>query len=152
MNKTQVLINQLKTTFNGRAWHGPSLINILENVDYKQAQARPLFERRKRSIWQHRRGHWINVPIMTLVTHEYPEVSFEENWPPMGNTEENWQESKQKLLNAVNTFIIALSKMSNEKYDEIIKGKDYDYMSMLFGALNHNLYHMGQISIMKKKV
>jgi len=152
MNKTQVLINQLKTTFNGRAWHGPSLINILEDVDYKQAQARPLFERH--TIWEivDHMTAWINVPIMTLVTHEYPEVSFEENWPSMGNTEGDWQESKQKLQNAVNTFIIALSKMSNEKYDEIIKGKDYDYMSMLFGTLNHNLYHMGQISIMKKKV
>lgn len=89
---------------------------------------------------------------MTLLTGEYPELSSEENWPAMGDTEEDWQGSIQKKDEAVNAFITALSSLSDEKYDELIKGKGYDYQTLLYGALNHTLYHMGQLSILKMNV
>ena len=151
MNKTEALIDQLKNTYKGRAWHGPSLMEILEDVDYKHAQRRPLFERH--TIWEivDHMTAWITVPIMTLLSGVYPEVPPEKDWPPMGESEEEWQESKQKLGEAVNVLTTAISKMSDKKYDEIIIGKDYDYNTMLYGVLNHNLYHMGQLSILKKK-
>jgi len=152
MTKSQVLIDQIKSTYSDKAWHGPSLMIILEDVDYIQALTRPLNPRH--TIWEivDHMTAWINVPIMTMLTGEYPQVSFEENWPKMGDSEEDWQTSIQKFGEAITAFITAVSELLDKKYDEVIKGKEYDYQTLLYGALNHNLYHMGQISILKRKV
>ena len=151
MNKTEALIDQLKTTYNRRSWHGPSLMEILKDVDHVHAQRRPLYGRH--TIWEivDHMTAWNTVPIMTLLSGVYPEMPPEKDWPPMGDTEEEWQESIQKLGESVNVLTTAISKMSDKKYDEVINGKDYDYNIMLYGVLNHNLYHMGQLSILKKK-
>ena len=126
-------------------------MGILEDVDYIQALTRPLGHRH--TIWEivDHMTAWINVPIMTLLTGEYPHISFEDNWPKMGETKEEWQTSIRKHGEAVTAFITAVSELPDEKYDEVIKGKEYDYQTLLYGALNHNLYHMGQISILKRK-
>jgi len=125
---------------------------ILEDVDYIQAITRPLSHRH--TIWEilDHMTAWINAPILTLLTGEYPHVSFEENWSKMGETEEDWQISIRKHGEAITAFITAVSELPDEKYDEVIKGKEYDYQTLLYGALNHNLYHMGQISILKRKM
>jgi uncharacterized damage-inducible protein DinB len=152
MIESQLLTNQIKTTYKGDSWHGPNLMKTLESIDYKQAQKKPLEERH--SIWElvDHMAVWINTPIQVLQSGEYPEVPEDVNWKPMGDSEEEWQNSINNLEKAVNSLIDALRDVPDEKFDETINGQEHNYRSMLYGVLHHNLYHMGQISILKKKL
>ena len=42
MSETARLADQIRRAFEGEAWHGDSVLEILKNVDAKQAAARPI--------------------------------------------------------------------------------------------------------------
>jgi hypothetical protein len=48
-------------------------------------------------------------------------------------------------------LITELEKREDDEFlEEIVPGREYDYYTMLHGILQHDLYHAGQISILKK--
>jgi hypothetical protein len=77
---------------------------------------------------------------------------MEVNWPSMGGSKEQWSQSLRRLEAAVNMVLDELAGWSNEDLERTVPGKDYSFKQMLHGAVHHNLYHAGQISILKKKV
>ena len=52
---------------------------------------------------------------------------------------------------AVNMVLDELAGWSDEDLESTVPGKDCKFRQMLHGAVHHNLYHAGQISLLKKK-
>ena len=152
MNEVKFLRDQIETTFKGDSWHGPSLMKTLDGVDLEQATARPLVERH--TIWElvDHTTFWLEAILAALKDKAMPDPAKEENWPQMGSTEEQWSQSIMRLEAAVNMVLDELVGWSNEDMERTVPGKDYSFKQMLHGAVHHNLYHAGQISILKKKV
>ena len=50
MSQVDMVVNELKRSFEGEAWHGPALMEILDGIDAKTAAARPL--PKAHSIWE----------------------------------------------------------------------------------------------------
>ncbi|HZP17650.1 MAG TPA: hypothetical protein VFB00_06785 [Terriglobales bacterium] len=42
MSQIEIVVDELKRCFDGEAWHGPALMEILDGVDAKSAAARPI--------------------------------------------------------------------------------------------------------------
>jgi len=150
MNEVKFLRDQIETTFKGDSWHGPSLMKTLEGVDLEQATARPLGERH--TIWElvDHTTFWLEAILDALKDKAMPEPAMEENWPRMGSTEEQWSQSIMRLEAAVNMLLDELAGWSNEDVERTVPGKDYSFKQILHGAVHHNLYHAGQIAILKK--
>ena len=52
--------------------------------------------------------------------------------------------SQEELINE-------LDKRDDDEFlEDIVPGRDYTYYDMLHGIINHDLYHTGQIMILKK--
>jgi uncharacterized damage-inducible protein DinB len=151
MMEVKFLRDQIETTFKGDSWHGPSLMKTLEGVDLKQASARPLGERH--TIWElvDHTTFWLEAILDALKDKAMPDPPMEVNWPRMGSTEEHWSQSLRRLEAAVNMVLDKLAGWSNEDLDRMVPGKDYTFKQMLHGAVHHNLYHAGQIAILKRK-
>ena len=50
-------------------------------------------------------------------------------------------------------LITELEKREDDEFlEEIVPGREYDFYTMLHGILQHDLYHSGQISILKKSL
>jgi hypothetical protein len=45
----------------------------------------------------------------------------------------------------------AVSSFSESRLDETVPGASYSFYNMLHGLVQHDLYHAGQIAIMKRK-
>ena len=45
MDEVKVLYDQIESTFRGKSWHGPNMIQVLEGVSVDKAKLRPLSER-----------------------------------------------------------------------------------------------------------
>lgn len=152
MNEVKFLRDQLLTTFKGDSWHGPSLMKTLEGVDLKQAMARPLGERH--TVWElvDHTTFWLEAVLDALKDKAMPDPSMELNWPRMGSTEEHWSQSLRRLEAAVNMVLDELAGWTNEDLGRTVPGRDYTFKQMLHGAVHHNLYHAGQIAILKRKV
>jgi len=152
MNEVKFLRDQIDTTFKGDSWHGPSLMKTLWGVDLEQATARPLGERH--TIWElvDHTTFWLEAILDALKDKAMPDPPMEVNWPRMGSTEEHWSHSTRRLEAAVNMVLDELAGWTNEDLGRTVPGRDYTFKQMLHGAVHHNLYHAGQIAILKRKV
>jgi hypothetical protein len=49
MSQIDLIVDQLERAFDGEAWHGPALMEILDGIDARTAAARPIPS--AHSIW-----------------------------------------------------------------------------------------------------
>ena len=152
MTEIERILDQLKRAYEGGAWHGPAVKEVLEGVTAAQAHARPLANGhtiyelvRHIAVWEdvgRRRlqGDPANIPI-----------SSPADWPPADDTgEAAWEQAKAALDRGHQQLVKAISEVDEARLDEpILEGKSTVYVT-LHGVIQHNLYHAGQIAILKK--
>lgn len=151
MDEVKFLRDQIKTTFKGDSWHGPNLVNTLAGIDHTRAMRRPLGERH--TIWEltDHISFWMEMVWKSVRDHAPLNPEKRSDWPAMGATEKDWRQSVKRLEAAVNMALDALLDWSNEDLWEMVPGENYTFKQMLHGMLHHNLYHAGQINLLKAK-
>jgi uncharacterized damage-inducible protein DinB len=144
------ITDQLTRAFEGNAWHGPALFEILEDVDASTAAKRPI--QNAHTIWEltlHVAG-WDGVVLRRLRGNEAT-LEGEENFPVISDTSESaWQKAVQVLRRNHEELLNELSTMRDSRLSERVPGKEYDIYFMLHGAVQHALYHAGQMAVLKK--
>ena len=152
MSEIERILNQLKRAYEGSAWHGPSVKEVLNGVTAEQAQARPI-----------RNGHTIYELVRHIAVWEdvgrrrlqgdpaEVRISSPEDWPPAEDTSEAaWQQAKTALDRCHQALVEAIQHVDDARLDEpILEGKSSVYVT-LHGVIQHDLYHAGQIAILKK--
>ena len=151
MDEVKFLRDQIETTFKGDSWHGPNLVRTLDGIDYKQAMMRPLGERH--TIWEltDHTSFWMEEVWKCVRDRAPMKPDMENNWPKMGSTEEDWERSVKRLEAAVNMVLDALLDWKDEDLYKPVPGETYSFKQMLHGVVHHNLYHAGQINLLRKK-
>ena len=152
MQEVKFLRDQIETTFKGDSWHGPNLVNTLKDIDYKQAMKRPVEGRH--TIWEltDHTSFWMEEVWKCVKDHAAMSPDMDQNWPEMGATEEEWQQAVNRLMAAVNLVLDSLAQWEDEELYEKVPDEDYTFKQMLHGMVHHNLYHVGQINLLKEKV
>jgi|SRR5262245_17506279 len=141
---------QLTRAFDGEAWHGPAVLELLSDVDAKTAAARPISG--AHTIWEltmHIQG-WEEV-IRRRLGGEALTLSEDEDFPKTKDTSEAaWQAAVEGLRREHKALLDVVSKIGDERLSEKVPGKNYNVYFMLHGAVQHALYHAGQIAVLKK--
>lgn len=144
--------SQLKRAFEGGAWHGSSLRELLADVSAGQAASRPLDG--AHSIWEIvlHIAAWQGFVTRALEGEPMPSnPSEEENWPPVEDAgEAAWRDAAQSLGEGNKRLRDAVRKLVEEDLDKVVAGREYSVYFMLHGVLQHSLYHAGQIALLKK--
>jgi len=80
-----------------------------------------------------------------------PQLTEAEDWPDVSQTnDEAWQDAKDALLKTHQELVQAVSRLDESRLDTpIIEGMSSVYIT-LQGVVQHDLYHGGQIAILKK--
>jgi uncharacterized damage-inducible protein DinB len=152
MTEIERILDQLKRAYEGNAWHGPSIRETLAGVTATQAHARPLPN--AHSIWELMQhiAVWEDVGRRRLEGDPAEvAISSPEDWPPPGDTsEEAWEQAKAALDRGHQALVAAIARVPESRLDEpILEGKSSVYVT-LHGVIQHDLYHAGQIAILKK--
>ena len=150
MKETERIREQLKRAFEGGAWHGPGVLEILENVSATQAASHPIVG--AHSIWElvlHIKA-WEDACRRRL-SGDRAELTDEEDWPAFAETsDEAWKKTLTALREGHQKFSDAIASVDDTRLDEpILEGMNSVYAT-LHGAVQHDLYHAGQIAILKK--
>ena len=75
----------------------------------------------------------------------------EADWPELGDTSEAaWRTAVNALTATQRAVRDAVSKLPEARLHENIPGKSHSYGYELLGLLHHDIYHAGQISLLKK--
>lgn len=152
MTELKRIADQLKRAFEGEAWHGPALMEILEGITAPQAAARP--SPAVHNIWEIvlHIGAWERAGVRRL-QGERAELPAEENWPVLTDTsEEAWEQTRKALERGNEELRSAISHVDESRlHQPIVEGMSSVYVT-LHGIVQHDLYHAGQIALVKKMV
>jgi uncharacterized damage-inducible protein DinB len=146
------IADQLRRAFNGRAWHGPALLELLKDVDAATAAAKPLPD--VHSIWELvlHIAVWDAVALRRL-SGEKCQPTGDANFPPVKNpTAAAWRKAVAETKRTHDIFVKTVAALPDSRLRERVPGKRYDFYHMLHGLAQHELYHAGQIAILKKQV
>ncbi|HEV8588421.1 MAG TPA: DinB family protein [Pyrinomonadaceae bacterium] len=152
MTEIERILDQLKRAYEGGAWHGPSVREVLEGVTAQQAHARRLpnghtiYELvRHIAVWEDAGRRRLEGDPANIA------ISSPEDWPPPNDTSEAaWEQAKAALDRRHQALVEAITRVSESRLDEpIVAGKSSVYVT-LHGVIQHDLYHAGQMAILKK--
>ena len=146
--------DQFRRAFDGEAWHGPSVLALLEGVTAAQAAAHPIPD--AHSIWELTLhiAAWERACLRRL-QGDPARLSDEEDWRPINDTTETaWENTKQYLIDTHRELLDAIAGLDETRLNEpIITDASTPYSSVyvtLHGGVQHDLYHAGQIAMLKK--
>jgi len=151
MSLIDQIVHELKCAFDGEPWHGPALMELLDDVDAKTAAARPVAA--AHSIWElvvHLAG-WERVITRRLFGETITLTDAENFGHATGAGEAAWRDAIENLRSTHAELIKAVSTLSEEKLNTPVPGKPYDVSFMLHGASQHLAYHGGQIALLKRE-
>jgi len=140
----------LQRAFDGSAWHGPSLLELLEDVDAATAAAKPL--PKVHSIWELvlHIAVWDDAALRRLSGKKWQPTGLA-NFPPVpAPTEVAWKKAVAATKRTHDTLVQTVAALSDTRLTDRVPGKRYDFYHMLHGIAQHELYHAGQIAILKK--
>lgn len=152
MTEIERILDQLKRAYEGGAWHGPSVREVLNGVTARQAQARPL--QNAHSIWElvHHIAVWENVGRRRLEGDRAEiDISSLEDWPPADDmSDAAWEQAKAALDRGHEALRKTIAGLDESRLDQpILEGLSTVYVT-LHGVIQHDLYHAGQIAMLKK--
>ncbi len=157
MKEAERLIDLFERTHGGDAWHGPSVRAALEGVDAAAAAAHPVAG--AHSIWEivlHVTG-WRGEVVRRLDGHEASEPSAGD-WPaPPTPTDANWQAALEALEASHRAVVAAIRAHASKDLDQPVRdrrdpalGTGVSFGVTLHGLVHHDVYHAGQIALLKK--
>lgn len=146
----QYIIRNLKECFNGKPWYGVSLMEKLEKVPWSIVNEQIYGSKSIAVLVQ----HIINWRIFLLKKLEGDEsydlvIDSLEDWTPV--IIKNEAEWKALLLNLQRTQTDLLEKLITENdhlLEKKVPGKKYTYGPILTSISQHDIYHLGQISML----
>jgi uncharacterized damage-inducible protein DinB len=151
MTEAGRIADQLRHAFAGAAWHGPALLELLADVDASTAASHPFPD--THSIWELvlHIAAWDEAVNRRLVGGKAVQLKDAENFPPVKDkSRAEWKKAVAHLKRAHATLIKTVATLPDHRLHERVPGKRYDNYFMLHGVTQHELYHAGQIAILKK--
>jgi uncharacterized damage-inducible protein DinB len=157
MNEIFRIVDQLEREHAGDPWHGSPLSAILDGVTAEEAAARPLPG--AHTIWElvlHMTG-WKSEVRRRLsgAPAGDPEAG---DWPAVGEaTPERWAQARENLELAHRLLVSAVKEFpeadlyvpANDTRNREL-GIGVTYYELLHGIVQHDVYHAGQIAILKR--
>jgi hypothetical protein len=154
------LLALVDEAFDRKAWHGTTLFGSLRGVSAATAAWRP--GPLRHNIWEIavHAAYW-KYAVRRLLTGE-KRGSFAlkgSNWfekpgdrtaPALGSVDREWANDVKALSEEHRRLREAIERFPEAALSKRLKGKAYDAAFTIRGIACHDLYHAGQIQLLKK--
>lgn len=154
MSDVHRLSNFISRTVSGPMWHGPSLSELLADVNSLDAARHPI--PKAHSIWEItlHLAAWAEIAHARLLgLKQIPDPTPEQDWPVMHvESQKEWQETKTRLFTAYRELAEAAADLPLDRLQRIIPGRDHSAQEMLHGVIEHGAYHGGQLAVLKRSL
>jgi len=153
MSEIALLTRLLDESYKRSAWQGPNLKGALRGVKAGQAAWRPAEGRH--NIWELvvHAAYWKYAVWRMLVGEKrgaFPEKGS--NWfaRPASPTERAWREDLARLDEIHRRLRAAVAGLSRASLSTKPRGSKRRTDTLVYGVASHDVYHTGQIQILKR--
>jgi uncharacterized damage-inducible protein DinB len=147
---TSRIADQIRRAAAGDAWHGPPLAEVLTGLSAAEAAAHPIPG--AHSIWE-LVGHlttWTRI-VGRRLDGQADSPADAENFPVVTDASAGaWAAACKVTLDAHEALAAAVERRGDASLEETVPGQSYSVYVMLQGAVQHTLYHAGQIAILRR--
>ena len=153
MSEPARLADQIRRAFDGDAWHGDSLLELLDGVNASMAAAHPI--KNAHSIWKLvlHIAAWDDV-VLRRSSGAALELEDEQNFPPIKDASDAaWRKTIAHAKRIHTQLVKAVAAFPDSRLQEQVPGKTEDHHTFFYmfsGIVQHELYHAGQIALLKK--
>jgi uncharacterized damage-inducible protein DinB len=151
MSEIERVQDQLRRAYEGEAWHGPALRELLAGVTAEQAAERAIAG--AHTIWEivFHTAVWESVVRRRLEGEVLVTLPPEQDWPAVRDTgPAAWKKALEELERGHQQLRQEIARLTENRLSEIVPGKGYTVYFMLHGVVQHDLYHAGQIALLKR--
>jgi len=145
------LDEQLRAAVEGPTWAGQAVLEVLEGVTAEQAARHPVPG--AHSIWELvlHVGSDYALLLRRLAGDARP-LAPEEGWPACPPaTPDNWRVALDTLLRSNRRLREAVRAFPPERLDApLVADVPFSAHAQFIGVTQHNLYHAGQIAVLKR--
>jgi uncharacterized damage-inducible protein DinB len=143
------LLSLLHHTFEKNAWHGPSVKEVLRDINADQAFKRLEHTHSIIELVAHMTA-WRVFVIKKLQGEIDYKVGDEQNFP----TSNDWTTVLNDLFISQDELLEQLKNFPGPRLSEVVPHGSYRYtfFTLLHGIIHHDLYHIGQIALIKKSL
>jgi uncharacterized damage-inducible protein DinB len=153
MHETGRIIDLMERTYDGEAWHGPSLREVLKDVTATQAARKPAGG--GHSIWElvEHIAQWEGVTLRRLKGEPVEfDLNTEGDWPPVTDFSETaWEQALARLDKNHRALREGIIEAGDAKLMEKAPNRNFTHYVALHGVIHHEVYHSGQIAILKRQ-
>ena len=152
MSEVYRILDQYDRAMNGDAWHGDPVWKILEDLTpeeaamYARANAHNIWELvAHMTFWE--------TEVYRRLKHLPARSPAKLNFPATPEvTAENWNKTLRDFRQSNDDFRSAVAELDDAKLDHALPGRDKSEYVEVHGVIQHNLYHAGQIALLRKVV
>lgn len=145
----------LRGLYEGEAWHGRPLLEILEDITAAEACYRPAAGLHNIAELVAHLTNWRVFALEKLTGSVSYDIILdsEEDWPEINSlTTAQWRERLDNLQESQQELLDTLGRLpSSHKLGETVPGRRYNFYTLLHGLLHHDVYHSGQIMQLRKQ-
>ena len=152
--KREVLLiaGQIKDAYEGEPWFGRSIKEILNELDVDIVFEKPNDQHSIVQLLWHM-INWKEFVISRLANDNEKGVQyFEHNdWRALDHSDKTlWPKGLQQFAKLHNELVEMIEQQNDVLLSEQVSGRNYDFRKLLYGIIQHEIYHLGQIAYIKK--
>ncbi|MFO0977411.1 MAG: DinB family protein [Planctomycetaceae bacterium] len=150
-----LLIRILNEAFDRKSWHGTNLRGSIRGLDVQQASWRPQPERH--NIWEHvlHCAYWKYTVRRRLTGEKRGSFALKgSNWferpTATDRSESSWKDAVDLLTENHRQLLASIQELSSDQLNKPAAGGDTSILTLVTGIAAHDIYHAGQIQLLKK--
>jgi uncharacterized damage-inducible protein DinB len=153
MTESFRIADQIRRAFEGDAWHGDSVLELVDGVNARTASAKPI--QGAHSIWELflHIAAWDDA-VLRRAGGTPVQLSDEQNFPDVTDTSEAaWRGAIESVKRTHNELVKVVAAFPDARLQDQVPGKTESYHNFFYmfsGIVQHELYHAGQIALLKK--
>jgi len=150
-----LLLEMIDQAFDHSSWHGTNLKGAIKGINAREAAWRPGTDRH--NIWELvvHAAYWKYIVRRRILNEKRGSFPLKgSNWFPRPERGERsdgaWKQDVVLLIDTHKTLRAAVAELTRKELDAKPRGSTRATRALVVGIASHDLYHTGQIQLIKR--
>jgi uncharacterized damage-inducible protein DinB len=151
--QTDYIIATLRSVLEGQPWYGNPVMTLLREIDPKTVHKKPNKNSHSLIELLYHMITWAEFTLKRLEKNEEKDLAaFEKlDWREIKPKEHTWEKGLAQFKVTHDLIIDLLETKEDDSFlSEKVDYREYNFRFLLYGLIQHDIYHIGQIAYVKK--